>query len=51
MRWQMNTPQVVKPQSVLVRDREDAVRQAALAAAGVQKYIDGKQVVKVIVAP
>jgi leucyl-tRNA synthetase len=42
-----------------VRDRiqvaadasEDAVRQAALAAAGVQKHTVGKQVVKVIVAP
>jgi len=42
-----------------VRDRiqvaadasEDAVRQAALAAAGAQKYTEGKQVVKVIVAP
>ena len=42
-----------------VRDRiqvpadasENAVRQAALAAAGAQKYTEGKQVVKVIVAP
>ncbi len=41
-----------------VRDRiqvaadasEDVVRQAALAAAGVQKHTQGKQVVKVIVA-
>jgi leucyl-tRNA synthetase len=42
-----------------VRDRiqvpadasEEAVRQAALAAAGAQKHLGGKQVVKVIVAP
>ncbi len=42
-----------------VRDRiqvsadasEEAVRQAALAAAGVQKYTEGKQIVKVIYAP
>jgi leucyl-tRNA synthetase len=42
-----------------VRDRiqvaadasEDAVRQAALAASGAQKYTEGKQVVKVIYAP
>jgi leucyl-tRNA synthetase len=42
-----------------VRDRiqvpadasEDAVRQAALAAAGVQKYTEGKPIVKVIYAP
>jgi leucyl-tRNA synthetase len=42
-----------------VRDRiqvpadasEEAVRQAALAAAGVFKYTEGKQIVKVIYAP
>jgi len=29
----------------------DAVKTAALSAAGVQKYIEGKQIVKIIVAP
>jgi len=43
----------------MVRDRiqvpadasEEAVRQGALAAGGVQKYTEGKQIVKVIYAP
>jgi leucyl-tRNA synthetase len=36
---------------VLADASEEVVRQAALGAAGAQKHIEGKQVVKVIVAP